>query len=111
MKYTLRHLDTCTSDYFAGSHNKTIQVPLHSKSTYLEIKNYLGSYEATEHLDELDDMLYEQAIEDLFYGIKLKEIPKCTRYIEDVTDEDSDYVETVYMFFDIIEEEEEEEEL
>jgi len=100
--YEINHVETSTPSYFSGSHNPVIQVPVTNKSTYQEVKDYLLSYEATEHLEDdlYDKESYQEYVNKLFQGLDLNAIPKCCTYIEDLTDE-SDFDECVYMYFTI----------
>lgn len=108
-KYEIYHIDTCTPSYFSGHHLPVIQVPVTRGTTYQDIKDYMLSYEATEHLeDTIDYEAYRQAVEVLFdlSVDDLSDVPTTCGMIDPVDDEDG-YSEGVYFFFDLEECEEE----
>ncbi|MFA6198906.1 MAG: hypothetical protein WC679_00700 [Bacteroidales bacterium] len=98
MKYELNNIAICLPDYFSGSSKPVVQVPVTNKTTYREVKELLLSWEAFDHIEELDDNEYEQAVEELFANIVLDIVPDSFAYIEDG---DDDFCEDVYMYFSI----------
>jgi hypothetical protein len=65
-RYSLSHIDTCSSDYFSGHHLPVAQVLVDENSTYQDIKDGLLSYYATDHIEDLDTEAYELAVNELF---------------------------------------------
>ena len=98
MKYILSHVDTCTTDYFRGSHLPVVQVMVDENTTYLDIKLELLSYQATEHLD-LDSSKYIEAVNDLFSNFKsLNYVPDCLYEVGSIYDNPE---WDLYMYFTV----------
>lgn len=97
--YNLYYLDTCLPDYFRGHHNPVVQIPVTHESTYAEIKEELLNCLNTEHIEDLCDEGFKQAVEELFTVVPLDKIPKVCLFIEEYTEEGRGYFDSVYMFF------------
>lgn len=114
-KYELVYLDTCSSCYFQGFNKPVIQVPVDGLTTIEQVKDYLVSYWATEHIEDLDNEAYQDAVleyfTDLFIANQTK-FPNST--VEDmmasfwnmnleVAKEDDKEDWDVYSFFGLVE--------
>jgi hypothetical protein len=116
--YTIDHIDTCLPDYFCGHHLPTVQVAVTNTTTCQDILNELKSYQTYEHLfeddrfetgelndidgfDGFDSDMYICAVETLFEDFvhPLTDVPKCCMYIEEVSEEDAEFCDMVYMYF------------
>ena len=100
--YILHHIDTCLPDYFCGNHNPVIQIAVYPDSTYQTIKDdLLDIYQATDHIEDLDVDAYKIAVNEAFQGVDdMNATPKACLWIESYNEDDnSDYCESVYMFF------------
>ena len=105
MSYLIEYLDTCTPDYFRGSHKEVIQIAIDKNSNYQQIKEGFFEYYNTEHLNENIDtsgLEYKNAVDTLFDGIKnMAAIPSNTEGLDYSFDEMDDNMECCYMFFSI----------
>jgi hypothetical protein len=107
MKYIVSYVESCTPDYFHGVNLPTVQVMLHSESTYGDILSDLKSYCTVDHLDVMDDgsqfnyELYLAALEDTFEPVmdKLDKVMEATRYIEPEPEDAADCYDSVYAYF------------
>lgn len=100
VRYILSHVDTCTSDYFCGygSDREVIQVLVDETSTYQDIKDGILTWQARDHIEDLDVEAYTEAVMELFKDIKFPAttIPKVLQGVGSMEDkEDWD----LYMFF------------
>lgn len=67
MKYNISHIDTCNSQYFGGHHLPVVQVLVDGNTTYKDIKeSLLDIYTSTDHIEDLDEEAYKEAVEELF---------------------------------------------
>jgi len=109
MKYIINHLDTCTSDYFSGSHLPVVQVLVGGTTTYQDIKESLLDYQTFEHLYEnyrlegnFDIDVYTTSVEDMFSNFTtLDYVPDSLYGLEDFDSEDYNDMNPCYMFFTI----------
>jgi hypothetical protein len=96
-RYSLSHIDTCSSDYFSGHHLPVVQVLVDENSTYKDIKDGLLSYWATDHIEDLNTEAYELAVNELFENFtSLDYVPDTLAYVGgSMEEEDWD----LYMYF------------
>lgn len=102
MAYQLIHLDTCTSDYFRGYHNPTIQIPVDGNTTYLDIKKDLLDLSwATDHIEDLNTLDYLMAVNECFEVLETNNMmkEKFQSSIEVCPEDEEDNWETCYIFF------------
>jgi nucleoid-associated protein YejK len=120
--YELKYIETCLSDYFSGYGKPVIQVPVDGNTTVEQVKDYLLSYWATEHIEELETESYEKAVLEYMTDICTYAVGKVLS-LEDIgkvmakkwdstlpiyeTEEDYDEGE-IYSYFALVEIEEEE---
>lgn len=93
--YKLYYIETSMPSYFRGHHLPVIQIMIDGSTTYEDVKKELLSWEAYEHIDaDVNDTMYKEAVEELFYGVALSKV------IDDsISYDDDGYEEYVYMFF------------
>lgn len=97
VRYSLSHLDTCTTDYFSGHHLPVAQVLVDENSTYQDIKNGLLSYWATDHIEDLDVDAYEAAVNELFENFTtLDYVPDTLAEVGSMEDDEQ---WDLYMYF------------
>lgn len=97
VRYSLSHIDTCTTDYFPGHHLPVAQVLVDENSTYQDIKNGLLSYWATDHIEDLDVDAYETAVNELFENFtSLDYVPDTLAEVGSMEDDEQ---WDLYMYF------------
>ena len=97
VRYSLSHLDTCTTDYFSGHNLPVAQVLVDENSTYQDIKNGLLSYWATDHIEDLDVDAYEAAVNELFENFTtLDYVPDTLAEVGSMEDDEQ---WDLYMYF------------
>ena len=73
------------------------QIPIYNTTTYVELKTMALDWQTTDHIENIDGIAFEEAIEELFENVDLDEVIDPT--LDDVEDDDS--FEEYYMFFTI----------
>jgi len=92
-QYTLRYLDCCLPDYFQGSSNPVIAVPVDGNTTYQDLKEAIElEYNSS---DEYPDTDIKTLLADFFTtsGLNQKAFARLEPYNE--------IDDSVYMYMDI----------
>ena len=113
MMYELSLLSIVPVDYFGGSHNPVIQIPMDGTTTYSQLVTELKTLCNTDHIDDLDEEKYQEAVDDFKNDILFhlqSSIP--SRDLDDIVDEslpvyteestDDDFEYGYYAFVELI---------
>jgi hypothetical protein len=97
MSYTLRLLDVCLSDYFAGHPGLVLAAPVHSRTTYALLRE--GLHEELQRCDrgDLDWGAAKEAIDAEFAGLSERFLNSSVfSYLDRPREDDGDEVFAYY---------------